>query len=145
MKITVSKPLRNHIKNLIFVLCLERNILQWSLITKYPTKFKEYTHYHLKRTDFKRTKYWTFHNLRTISTGFGKVKDQKMEVVFIIIRNFESLFLTHNIIDFETTKLNISYPWILGILRVFHISQLSIRTGKLRTNGTQNLPKNKDC
>ena len=43
-----------------------------------------------------------------------------MEIVFILIRNFESLYLTHNIIDFETTKLDFSYPWILGILRVFH-------------------------
>ena len=61
--------------------------------------------------------YWTFHNLRTISTGFGKIKDQKMDIVFILIRNFESLYLTHNIIDFETTKFDFSYPWILGILR----------------------------
>ena len=76
-----------------------------------------------------------------------------MEIVFILIRNFESLYLTHNIIDFETTKLDFSYPWILGMLRVFHFSQLSLiftkknRKNKdhLRTNGTQNLPKNKDA
>ena len=67
--------------------------------------------------------YWTFHNLRTTSTGFGKIKDQKMDIVFILIRNFEWLYLSHNIIDFETTKLVFSYPWILGILgilRIFH-------------------------
>ena len=64
--------------------------------------------------------YWTFHNLRTISTGFGKIKDQKMDIVFILIRNFEWLSLSHNIIDFETTELDFSYPWILGILRIFH-------------------------
>ena len=42
------------------------------------------------------------------------------------MRNFESLYLTQNTIDFETTKLDFSYPWILGILRVFNFSQLSL-------------------
>ena len=38
------------------------------------------------------------------------------------MRNFESLYLTQNTIDFETTKLDFSYPWILGILRAWIIS-----------------------
>ena len=44
------------------------------------------------RTTFIRTKYLTFQNLRTISTGFGKIKDQKIEIVFIIIRKFTISF-----------------------------------------------------
>ena len=50
-------------------------------------------------------KYLTFQNLGTISTGFGKTKDQKMETVFRIIRKFTTSYFTHKIIDFETTKL----------------------------------------
>ena len=62
-----------------------------------------------------------------------------MDIVFILIRNFESLYLTHNIIDFETTKFDFSYPWILGILRIFHVFPIVTniykkkRTGKIRT------------
>ena len=73
-----------------------------------------YTHYRLIRTTFIRTKYWTFHNLRAISTWFRKVKAKKMKIVSILIRNFESLYLTHNIIDFETTKLDFSYLFFLN-------------------------------
>ena len=56
-----------------------------------------------------------------ISIGFGKIKGQKIFIFFILIRNFESLalYLTNNIMDFETTELDFSYPWILGISRVF--------------------------
>ena len=72
-----------------------------------------------------------------------------MEIVFILIRNFESLYLTRNINNLETTKLDFSYPWILGILRFSIFSQLSLIFTKknmknkdhLGTNGTQNLPK----
>ena len=44
--------------------------------------------YHLRRTTFIRTKYLTFQNFKTISTGFGKIKDQKMEITFTLIRKF---------------------------------------------------------
>ena len=37
--------------------------------------------YHLISAIFISTKYITFQNLRTISTGFEKIKDQKMEKV----------------------------------------------------------------
>ena len=50
-------------------------------------------------------RYLTFQNLGTISTGFGKTKDQKMETVFRIVRKFTTSYFTHKIIDFETTKL----------------------------------------
>ena len=53
-----------------------------------------------------------------------------MEIAFILIRNFESLYLTHNIIDFETTKLDFSYPWILEIFRVFHFFSIVINIYK---------------
>ena len=44
--------------------------------------------YHLRRTTFIRTKYLTFQNFKTISNGFGKIKDQKMEITFTLIRKF---------------------------------------------------------
>ena len=44
--------------------------------------------YHLRRTTFIRTKYLTFQNFKTIRTGFGKIKDQKMEITFTLIRKF---------------------------------------------------------
>ena len=39
-------------------------------------------------TTFISIKYLTFQNVGTISNGFKKIKDKKMEVVFIIIRKF---------------------------------------------------------
>ena len=35
----------------------------------------------------------------------GKIKGQKMEMVIITIEKFTTSFLTHKIIDFESTKL----------------------------------------
>ena len=42
-----------------------------------------YKQYHLIST-----KYLTFHSLKSISTGFWKLKDQKMEITFTLIRKF---------------------------------------------------------
>ena len=44
--------------------------------------------YNLRRTTFIRTKYLTFKNFKTISTGFGKLNDKKMEIRFTLIRKF---------------------------------------------------------
>ena len=69
--------------------------------------WSRYTQYHLISTTFISTKYLTFQNLRTISTGFGKIKDQKIEIAFIH-NSLHLSYLTHKIIDFETTKLAFS-------------------------------------
>jgi hypothetical protein len=44
--------------------------------------------YHLIRTTFIRIKYLTLQNLRTISTGVRKIKDQKIEIIFMILGKF---------------------------------------------------------
>ena len=59
-----------------------------------------YTQYHLIRTTFIRTKY---------VLNLLEFKDQRMEIVSIILGQFTN-YLTHKIIDFETTKL--ACPWM---------------------------------
>ena len=52
----------------------------------YRFMLHKYTNYHLIRTTFIiRTKYWTFHNLRTISTWFGKIKGPKNRNCFLYL------------------------------------------------------------
>ena len=58
-----------------------------------------------------RNKNLTFQNLRTIRTGFWKIKDPKMEIVPIILGKFNISYTPD--IDFITTKL--ACQWKLRI------------------------------
>ena len=62
----------------------------------------------LMNTTFISTKYLTFQNLRTIGTGLGKIRDQRIEIVFTTIMKFPRSWLSN--IDFETIKL--VFPWV---------------------------------
>ena len=110
-----------------------------------------YTQYHLISINFISTKYLTFQNLRTISTGFGKIKDQKLETAFIIIRKFTTSYLKltsylrQKNIDFETMKL----AYILGILIIFLLLLIFTKNiwkikDRSRTTSTQKISRKKE-